>query len=231
MNPLLFVPSVREIPEVIESWNELPYDKYVVRMMLEAPAYQTARDFFLLHKEYTHIVICPDDLVIHYDAFEMLLRDVEEYDLSNLSGVAYIDEGSIGVYCCKPKGIDLTNQSKGSFYEDSSNKNVHPKNILPNKIFEVGFTGFCCQFLERELVEKMTFKGGCEDGAGCMDLEMAYNCQKLDKPMMVQPNAFFTHLRNRCKEEVQAWKKRGTEAHIGYTIHLTNGEKYEMNSY
>lgn len=229
MNPLLFIPSVREIPEVIESWNILPYDKYIVRMKLEAPAYQDGRDFFLSHPEYTHLVICPDDLVIDHDAFESLKRNVDEYNLSNLSGVSNLDEESPNVYCCKPLGVDISQVCQGSFYYTCNYSHVKPNSLLPTEIFQAGFSGFSTQFIERELMEKISFEGGCEEGKGCMDLKFAYELNDLEIPIMIDPNSFFVHLRNKYKTDVKAWKAKGSEFHVGYTLHLTDGQKYEID--
>jgi hypothetical protein len=225
MKPLLFIPSVREIPEVIDSWNALPYDKFIVKYRLEKEAYQNGKNFFLNHEEYTHLVICPDDLVLHYDAFEMLKRDVEEHDFLNLCGVSFVDEDS-SAYCCKPMGVDITKSTKESYYQKTGTKGIKDNQILPNEIFDVSFTGFTCQWISRDLMEKLSFDGGCNDGKGCMDLQFAYDMKGI--PMLVEPNAYFTHLRNRCKNEVKEWLVNGD--HTGYSVYLKNGEEYKINS-
>ncbi len=218
MNPLIFIPSVREIPRVIESWNELPYDKYVVRMKLEAPAYQDGRDFFLSHSEYTHIVIAPDDMVVDYDSFMTLQRDVKEYRLTNVAGIANLGQDDPDVYSCKPIGVPFIQKTKGSYYD---------KNNIPNELFTVGFTGFACQWLERELVEKLSFKGWCNNGQGCMDAQFSTEMNEMVNMQIVDPKTYFPHLRNEQYDEVKAWKAKGSEFHIGYTVHLTDGQKYE----
>jgi len=219
MNPLLFIPSVRQIPEVIDSWNKLNFDKLVVRMKLERAAYKTGRDFFLHMKRYTHIIICPDDLVIDYDSFMMLKRNVSKYNLSNLAGISNLDEGNMDTYCCKPLGVSLTAKSKGSYYE---------KKNIPKEIFEVGFTGFTCQWLERSLVEKLSFTGGCNDGAGCMDSKFTEEMIDMGEIQLVQPNALFYHMRMAEYHQVRAWKNRGHEKNEGYNIFLNKDEKYTI---
>jgi len=219
MKPLLFMPSPREIPEVEESWDALPYDKYIVKNMLEKPAYQKGRDFFLEHEEYTHIVICPDDLIIDYNNFELLKRTTEENDLSNLCGVAMVDEES-NAYACKPLGVPFSAMSGGSYYYRDKERNYK---LLPdNQILEVGYTGFMIQFLERDLVEThLSFDGGCENNNGCMDLMQSREMSSNHIPYLVHTGAFFTHLRRRQYKETKEWIKHGD--HTGYTIHLQKG--------
>lgn len=219
INPLIFIPSIRKIPRVMESWNEIQYDKLLVRMMLEPKAYKTGRDFFLEHEEYTHIVIAPDDMVLDYDSFMTLKRDVEEYEFSNIAGIANLGQDDPDIYSCKPIGIPLDQQTKGSYYE---------RDNTPDHIFTVGFTGFACQFIERELVKKLSFTGWCNGGMGCMDAQFSKEINEMGLSQIVDPDTYFPHLRNEQYDEVRAWKNRGTEAHIGYTVYLTNGEKYEI---
>ena len=217
INPLLFVPSVRKINAVRESWEALPYDKFIVRMMLEPRAYKTGRDFFLENKKYTHIVIAPDDMVVDYDSFMTLLREVDEYEFSNIAGIANLDESNFDVYSCKPLGTDPTSRNYGTYYM----KETLPK----NKVISVGFTGFACQFIERELVEKLSFKGGCNNEMGCMDLQFTRELESMRIPQLVHTGTFFPHYRMEQYDKVIAWKNRGHEPDEGYTVFFEGGRK------
>lgn len=209
INPLIFVPSVRKIPMVIDSWKKIPHDKLIVRMMLEPRAYKNGRDYFLEHEEYTHIVIAPDDMVLDYDSFMTLKRDVEEYDLSNLAGIANLGQDDPDIYSCKPTGVPLGQNTKGSYYE---------KGMIPNHIFEVGFTGFACQWIERELVEKLSFTGWCNGGMGCMDAQFSKELDEMGMLQLVHPDTYFPHLRNEQYNEVRAWKNRAHTDNEGYML-------------
>jgi len=214
MKPLLFMPSPRNIPEVYASWEELPYDRYVVKNKLEREAYQNGRDFFLSHDEYTHLVICPDDIILDYDAFELLKRSVEEGNYNNLCGVGMVDETS-NAYCCKPLGVPLDAKSGGSYFYKETYR--HYK-LLPDEITQVVYTGFMVQWLDRDLVYNISFGGGCEDGEGCMDLLMAKELRYMGIPYLIEPKAYFTHLRNRGSKELKEWKRNGD--HKGYEIYV-----------
>lgn len=208
------MPSPRNIELVSDSWSELPYDKYIVKNRLEKEAYQNGRDFFLEYDEYTHLVICPDDIVIDYDSFELLKRDMEEYEFSNLCGVGMLDENS-NAYCCKPFGVPFNQVSSGSYYYKETDRG-YP--LLPKKIFECGYSGFMIQWLERSLVEKLSFDGGCNNGEGCMDVKMSEEFKEMGESFIIEPNANFTHLRNAQKKQLKEWMKNGD--HKGYTIYM-----------
>ena len=218
MKPLLFMPSPRSIPDVTNSWQYLPYDKYIVKNRLEKQAYQNGRDFFMDHDEYTHLVICPDDIIVDYDSMEILRRDVEEYEFNNICGVGMVDEESTA-FCCKPLGTPFDATGVGSYYYKINDKLRDNCEVIPNEITQVGFTGFMIQWLDRELVKKLSFEGGCEDGKGCMDIKMSEEMEKLEIPYIIEPHAFFTHLRFEQKRELKKWLKNGD--HKGYTVHVT----------
>ena len=74
-------------------------DFSIVKMKPEPEAYKDGRDFFLEHEEYTHLVICPDDLVIYYVPFMKLRRETEKYDFPNLCGISNLDEDRPNLYC------------------------------------------------------------------------------------------------------------------------------------
>ncbi len=216
VNPLIFIPSVREIPEVMDSWNKIPYDKFIVRMMLEPEAYKTGRDFFLDNKEYTHIVIAPDDMVLDYESFMVLKKSIEEYGMSNIAGLANIDESNPDVYSCKPLGMDPTSASKGTYYEKG--------NLPKETIFEVGFTGFACQWIDRTLAENLSFKGGCNEGQGCMDLQFTRECNKMNVSQLVNKNTYFYHMRKAQALKVRAWKNGEHPPGEGYVLFIRTGE-------
>ncbi len=217
INPLLFCPSVRNIPEVIKSWNGISYDKYIVKMKPEPEAYKDGRDFFLEHKEYTHPVICPDDLVIYYDPFMKLVRETEEYNFSNLCGISNLDEDRPDLYCCKPLG--MSPKTKGH------NIDKEYADKLKGKIIQVGFTGFSCQFLDRELVKKLSFTG-LDNTPNNLDQQMANELNELHVPMIVDFDAYFWHMRKAQLANVKEWKNNPVKPK-GYNILVKAGDTLE----
>ena len=213
---MVFCPSVKNIQTVWDSWDKLPCAKFVSRGRREIPAYKAGVDYFKKHKQYTHFVICPDDLVIHFHSFNKLVKDIEEYGYSNICGISNLDEDRPNLYCCKPYGLNPATKGKNFDFED--------KKILIDNIIQVGFTGYSCQFLERDLVDKLSFSGACNDDKGCLDLQMALEMNKLKIPMMVDFTAEFWHMRNHSHKQAFDWVNGHTHKHDeGYDITVMSG--------
>ncbi len=165
-------------------------------------------EYFKKHKEYTHFVICPDDLVINSNSFNLLCRDIEEHDFSNICGISNIDEERPDYYCCKPLGLNPKTKGRNFTKED--------KDELTDSIVQVGFTGYSCQFLERDLVEQLSFTGACNKDQGCLDLQMALEMSELKLPMMVDFNADFWHMRTHSRKQAYDWVKGTHHPDEGY---------------
>src|SRR6266540_3850211 len=83
MNPLLVIFQPREIPEFLEATNKLKIDKLWMKYFPQEEAYVTARFWFLEHKEYTHFVILPDDLIVKQEHLDMLSNSFEQYKIKS----------------------------------------------------------------------------------------------------------------------------------------------------
>ncbi len=221
-NPLIFIPSVKNIQTVWDSWDKLLYDKFVSRGRREIPAYKAGVDYFKKHKQYTHFVICPDDLVIATDSFNILKRDIEEYGYNNICGVSNVDEDSPDYYCCKPYGLNPATKGRNFTNED--------KQQLTDNIIQVGFTGYSCQFLDRDLTEKLSFTGACNNDEGCLDLRMALEMNKMEIPMLVDFDANFWHMRKHSRKQAYEWVRDTTHTpDEGYTITYKAGGVFSDN--
>ena len=179
VKPLIFIPSVRDLPEVKEAVDKLPYDKLWVKYMKQGQAYVTGRNFFLSHPEYTHLVINPDDLIVKPDQLAWLLSLTR-----NTNRV-------VSGWCVHGKtrdprvGLD-TNISfhlyKGDphvgTYEDYKHITIEEVNKFHtgDMIKEVKFSGFAPTIIPRDVVHDIPFK--VSQGDCCVD---SYFAQDLDK--------------------------------------------------
>lgn len=199
MHPLIFIPKVRDIPKVIKSWKGLNYDKLVVENMPEVEAYHFAKHYFQLNKPYTHLVICPDDMVVDNFSFELLKRQIEEHGYDNLSGIANKSQDEDDIYCCQSiTDVDYQFVNGATFpYYNKTN--------IPSEVFQAGFGGFCCQWISRDLIENTTFNGSSIHN-NCLDWQFAKELYSLAKPLLVEPNAVFKHLSKEQRAELRQWK-------------------------
>lgn len=187
------MPSPRDIPQVKRHWHNLPYDKYIVKYHEQAPAYTAVKDFFLKHTEYTHLVVCPDDLEVTPHKLELLLEDSKEHSV--IMGYCPLDETMETTYNLQ---LSIDNnihppKSKGCWIEE---QHLEP---FPD-IFQVKYAGMACGVLERETWKKARwtstqntdgqYNGGNWDYAFCQDMN------KLKIPVMVDKRCKFRHWRN-----------------------------------
>lgn len=129
MRVLIGIPSPRDIPEFIEATVKIDDDKLWVKYYDEYTAYRYIRQFFLKHKEYTHLCLLPDDLIVKVEQYEKLRDNAEGFHV--LSGVF---------------NSDFLNQNKLTHYPEGD-----------KDIIQVEAEGFGCCFIRRDVIEKITF--------------------------------------------------------------------------
>jgi hypothetical protein len=196
VNLLLFRGSPRSNIHNVERWNErLPCDKLIVRYVLEHPAYKIARNFFLEHTEYTHLVIATDDIVVQPRHIEMLQKDLEEKDYPVLSGMMNVNQSDTEI-------VNLTTimpskQRSGRYYRFIKRQELEGS----EDIFQVAFSGFPLMAIRRDIVEKFNFDAdriyqGLDGSRGAsLDLVFCWNCQENDIPVWADKRIDMKHLR------------------------------------
>jgi len=210
------MPSPRDIPQVKKLWHELPYDKYIVKYTPELEAYTIARDFFLKHNEYTHFVVCPDDLEVTKEGLETLLNYTKLYPI--ISGISNIDEDRPYVYAVQPLGCDFTRDHPPSqkWYSDDGDYNGVR---MPDKlIIQVGHSGFCCEVISREVMDKVSWVGSSNGGRGHFDWQFSKDCHELGIPIHVHFSVNFWHRRN--EQQIKTMLHKNTDENIGYEFWL-----------
>lgn len=190
IEPLLFVPSPRDLPEFYEEFNKIHnYDKYFVRYTKpEVLVYDIGRDVFLEHKEYTHFVICPDDLLIKQEHVDILYNDlillevlglVENTCIGGFCNINVTDKKDISNICIDRVNIDPYPNRKYSFATLKELRDL--RNIQRYK--EVGFSGFPLLAIPRSILEKIEFRNdshdGWEDYGCCLDVMFCHDVYEL----------------------------------------------------
>jgi hypothetical protein len=200
INPLLFSPSPRDIPAVLELWETLQYDHLVEKYMRPLAAYQAGRQYFLEHKEYTHLVVCPDDLEVTETVLNMLVSDIMVHNYPVIAGMCNMDEGQPELYNIQAKGISYKDNKPPAFKDSWIRRGKLPA----EPIFEVGFAGFGCEFIERSVMEKVSFTGATNDKQGNFDWQFTRECVSMGIPIMVDQRANIWHRRLEQSKEAKA---------------------------
>jgi len=201
------MPSPRDIPRVKQAWSKLDYDKLIIKYKPQVEAYAEARKFFLKHTEYTHFVICADDLVIEPCQLGVLLEDAEFMDV--VDGLCNIDESQPDTYAIQPEGCNISGEKPDCSYGAWYMKDKKP--ILPKiRYLKVGHSGAACRVINRETFEKLSFTGGNPTKNGWYDFQMSKDLKELDIPIIVDLEVKMWHMRGEQKPNNE-W---------GYTLFL-----------
>lgn len=174
MNPLIFIPSPREINEFIEATKKLKYDKLWVKYYYQQQAYNYGRDYFLGHDQYSHLIILPDDLIVKWWQLDILLSNpdvvmsgwcpntirVQGFDNmdSNISFSLPPDPPRTGIY---------------SLYNFISIEDIQLFLNTGTSLIPVRFSGFAPMIIPRSVLEKIPFRtsdGCCVDSCFSIDL-------------------------------------------------------------
>lgn len=179
-------------------------------------AYQDARKYFLDHTEYTHLVVCPDDLEVTQPALDQLVADIEKYRLPVISGMCNMDENQPETYNIQALGISYEENHPPMYKHSWIKKDVLPKDM----IFEVGFAGFGCEFIERDIMESVSFRGAADDGQSNMDWQFTRECVNLGYKIFVDQRVNLWHRRTEQWAEAKAFKAGKIHVNEGHEIFI-----------
>lgn len=205
INPLLCSPSPRDITDVYEALKETGYDRLYAKYYPEKTAYNLLRDYFLDHEEYTHLVICPDDLIIRKKNIDTLIWDLEQKDYPILSGVCNVDSAATKDF------LNITWNLP------------HPKRTVPEKgvigwrhyhwvhkdqkidpvVRPFLFSGFAAMFIRRDVVKRYKFTDDANQNGtpslitGAIDVMFANICAIENIPQMVDTAVRMEHLKGK----------------------------------
>lgn len=190
MFPLLGIPSPRDLFTFKYYIDKLRIDKFWAKYYKQDEAYKLIRDFFL-DNDYTHLIICPDDLIVKRTDLDQLLFTSTTYDLQVVSGTCTIDmyEWHSGILGITPSDQIPSMNTYERIYNWITDDSPLVKNGEP---FEVGFNGLALCCIRRDVVEQIEFNNidGC-----CNDVRFANDCHRLDIKLMADPKIKMLHLK------------------------------------
>lgn len=196
VNLLLFRGSPRSDIINVETWNDkLPCDLFIVRFVAEFHAYKKAREFFMEHKEYTHLVIATDDIVVQPRHVEKLQKDLEEHDFPVLSGYMNVDQNDTqNMNICYKIGMKQRRIRQYKWIQ---------KDDLPDEMFiDVEFAGFGLTAIRRDIIEgypvfaaDKVFDGFPPHRGASLDFVFCWHCKDKGIPVKVDTDIQMKHLR------------------------------------
>jgi hypothetical protein len=198
VNPLICYLQAKDIPDVLNPLKEIPCDKLYIKYYAYPHPHRIARDFFLEHEEYTHLIIHPPDLIVKAPHFFLLKNDLEYHDfLEVLGGVCNVDMGE--------------NIDKWNICFNLPSLGIHKrvyqwvkKRRFDPSIIRVRHCGNSFMFVSRAVVENLKDESGRPglDGTDLYDkdgfapdLFFCTSCYKSNIPIYVDTEVQMVHLR------------------------------------
>jgi len=217
--PLLVSPSPRDISQVLLAHRSLDADMLYAKYLTERNAYPLLKDYFLKHPEYTHMIICPDDLVILPKDLVQLAVDIYNNDYPIISGICNVDlditKDFYSITENIPHPVRPLMPKEGerkwgwrwySWYNDISIK--REQELQKQEIIQVWHSGFALQALRRDVVEQIDFVTDSEanniqnwESAGT-DVMFSNSCALSGIPIFADPRIKMLHLRKSGKVEI-----------------------------
>ncbi len=190
MRPLLCIPSPRDLKAVKQHIDQLRIDKLWLKYYKELEAYQLMREYFL-DNNYTHLIICPDDLIVKRFDLARLLYAIETFDFAVVSGICNVDSGNskAAFNITYPNNLPDANPAKRSYKWITNNA---LKRRASNEPFRVGYAGFPLMAIEYDVTKKLPFRN---DGGCCIDVMFCWDCHHLNIPIYVDPKINLVHLK------------------------------------
>jgi hypothetical protein len=199
-NPLVALPSPRDIPEVKEAVDlclsglDRVWFKYWPQ---STEPYKHIRDYFLKRTQYTHLIILPDDLVVNVVGVTKLLLTAyaapTQYTV--LMGNCSVTYGSL-VFAITHNLPSLERYGRTYHWWTLRDLEACPTNIM-----KVQHCGTPFAILAREVVEQVSFKNDKEwnnDTVGFSEeVVLSHELHDLGIPIYVDTSVIFTHLKGK----------------------------------
>jgi GT2 family glycosyltransferase len=214
---LIAVPSPRDIVIFKNALDKIEgVDKLIVKYHPENEAYNTIETYFLEHKDkYNFLCLIPDDLIVRNKDFQALIQTIEDYGgpekIPVLSGVCNLDNvpGKSSILCiCQDSVIHPQRRRRNWQWMDM--RSADWLEFKKERLREVKFSGFACQFIRRDIVEKIGLHGDlhynelhrqAQDYS--FDVIFCWLCLQAGIPIYVNPQVQMLHLRGSDHREVK----------------------------
>ncbi|MGE5661484.1 MAG: hypothetical protein ACM3X1_04480 [Ignavibacteriales bacterium] len=219
-NVLIALPSPRDIPEIKAAMDRITeYDKLWIKYSPEYISYPIMREQFLNHpsQHYTHLVICPDDLLIDDKSkLQLLLDDYdncllpEERDKTIICGYCNVDHGANSKYANitkhdvapvrKDRGYSWIWLDELEHIRQVQDHFDHHKDYIKRYLVSVRFAGFPLIVIPRKAIEQIPFRndsytGKFDEFGCCVDVMFCHDAIKKGFQIYADTRVRLNHLK------------------------------------
>ena len=205
-NPIIGYYHAVDLPEVIDGLNSIPCDKLQVSYFKYPYPHRIIEDWFYTHKEYTHLIMIPNDLVYNNENFQRTKEAIEKYDYPVLSGLCNVDlkQHKTDYNVCFKLPELLYTQRRYRWLADSTRKELINRGV---RFVNVGFAGYPAICIRRDVLEKTKLNHLNDKiktkelpiwesrGGFANDLIFAHNLKMIDIPIICDLENTMLHFR------------------------------------
>jgi len=205
LKPLWIIAQPRNIQFLLQEFRKIDFvDKIFVKYHRDMAFYDFANTYFRDHSDYTHLILCPDDLQVNIGGIIRLLRDINEEDYPVLAGVSnycnvWQTPDLVCTYCRSQRPHQYTNVCfEPTWVDEKTNWTHYPFVTLEflnenRGIHRVAFQGFSPVIVRRDIALKIPFRPVSDTFLGCQDIAFSADCNRLGVDQYADFHVFFQH--------------------------------------
>jgi hypothetical protein len=219
ISSLIAIPSPRDIPMVKKEMDRIHgegLEKLWIKYHTESDAYAFMEDYFLNQTKADYLVICPDDLVVQQRNYDDLIKTIYDFGgpdkIKVLSGICNINNiPGLGTQMavCVDSLIHPQRRRRLWHWLDLRESDWRVKGYDKMRLLQVQFSGFACQFIHRDVVQKVGLHGDLQYNElhrqaqdYSFDVIFCWLCAKSEIPIYVNPQVRMLHLRGSDSRKV-----------------------------
>lgn len=197
---LVCMPSPRDIPDFIDSVDSSlqGYDKVWFKYFRQHQnPYSHIRKYFMTRRQYSHLALLPDDLIIHKKGVDRLVELTKRYHV--VMGTCSVEYGS--------KEMAMTANLPALKRSERVYRWIKSNSPMLDGVITVPYCGTPFAILSRDVVRKVSLatdlKWNSEDNVGSAeDVVLANELARLGIPIHVDTSVYFIHYKNKDKNKL-----------------------------
>ena len=131
--------------------EKIPCDKLFINYIPYPWPHRIARDYFLTHPEYTHLMIIPNDLIVTLKDYRKMVRNIDNYPMIDvICGVCNVDTEQEKDYWAICQNLPALGSMDYQWYPSKI------KEYLQGAIIRVPFAGMPFMCMARHVIEGLT---------------------------------------------------------------------------
>jgi len=228
INPLLFYMNTSDYEEINRKLELIPCSKFITNYLPYPFPHDLARDFFLEHTEFSHLIVMPQDLEPPTpEEFKQLMQIVHLGDYDVLSCVCNVERpGHKDFYkwaiCKELPSLDKTKR-KYNWFPSTDEKLGVVKVEFQGMVFAV----IARRIIERKMIDgEYVFKGTMHRDnnqfSAAPDLTFCHACKKLGIDIHANTDIRLKHYANHKPTKVG--KEQGSTKFIKYEDNQRHGK-------